>query len=112
MCKHMCFLCELSELVLCLCLDLAIGLSHAPPFPTRKGATGIRSPSLQIEAGLRPGDLFFAKFFPNEGRAESRDQFGGVGGWVWVGGRGEQRGVEESGGLLLNCSLPSEGVQT
>uniref|UniRef100_A0A8D1F9D4 Hepatocyte growth factor n=1 Tax=Sus scrofa TaxID=9823 RepID=A0A8D1F9D4_PIG len=49
------FLFKFSELVLCRCLDLAIGLSLAPPFPTRIGATGIWSSSFQIEAGLRPG---------------------------------------------------------
>ncbi|XP_007980545.3 hepatocyte growth factor isoform X2 [Chlorocebus sabaeus] len=54
-------------MVLCLCLDLAIGLSLAPPCLTRIGATGIWSSSFQIEAGLRPGDLFFAS--PPEGSA-------------------------------------------
>ena len=48
------FLFKLSELVLCLCLDLAIGLSLAPPFLTRIGATGIWSSNFQTAAGLRP----------------------------------------------------------
>lgn len=81
-------------MVLCLCLDLAIGLSLAPPCLTRIGATGIWSSSFQIEAGLRPGDLFFVSFFPKRGvggrrgMGECRDLFGGVevGGRVRKGG--------------------------
>lgn len=85
------FLFKFSELVLCLCLDLAIGLRLAPPFPTRIGATGIWSSSFQIEAGLRPGDLFFVSFFPKQswgggGGAGSWDLFGVVGGVVRKGG--------------------------
>ncbi|XP_027249285.1 hepatocyte growth factor isoform X4 [Cricetulus griseus] len=48
------FLFKRGELVLCLCLDLAIGLSLAPPFPTRIGATRIWSSGFQIAAGLGP----------------------------------------------------------
>lgn len=97
------FLFKRGELVFCLCLDLAIGLSLAPPFPTRIGATRIWSSSFQIAAGLGPGDLCFVSFFLG----------GGVcGGESWdlllVGGGGveERKGLEESKGLLLNSFLP------
>ena len=81
------FLFKLSELVLCLCLDLAIGLSLAPPFLTRIGATGIWSSNFQIAAGLRPGDLFFVSFFPKQSGGG-----GGVGSWDLFGGVVGKRG--------------------
>lgn len=94
------FLFKRGELVLCLCLDLAIGLSLAPPFPTRIGATRIWSSGFQIAAGLGPGDLCFLSFFL-EGGVRGR------GSWDLLGGEFEERkGLEESKGLLLNSFLP------
>ena len=97
------FLFKLSELVLCLCLDLAIGLSLAPPFLTRIEATGIWSSNFQTAAGLRPGDLFFVSFFPKQS---------GGGGWGagiclvvwwakgWGGGGGARPNYPGAGKLL------------
>lgn len=90
--------------MLCLCLDFAIGLSLAPPFPTRIGATRIWSSSFQIAAGLWPGDLCFVSFFLG-GSGAWKGELGSVG-CLGGGGVEERQGLEESKGLLLNSFLP------
>lgn len=97
------FLFKRGELLFCLFLDLAIGLSLAPPFSARIGATRIWSSGFQIAAGLGPGDLCFVSFFRGGGSAW-KGELGSVG--CWGGGVEERKGLEASKGLLLNSFLP------